>query len=89
MRISIENPEDLSCEVYDCLGNKLSGVQSYDTETHEVTMFVFGVSVMDDKKRAVICEPDGKGDPRPFKLKVMLPGSYAIRRDTAGNVVRV
>ncbi len=78
MFLSADNKADRKVAVYDCRGNEISGVVSFDTETKEVEMIVYLVKKDADRERNVLFRLGSNGAPEPCIVKVTVPGSYAI-----------
>lgn len=64
--------------VYDCAGNVIPGVVSYDTETSEVEMAIFLLQQEGASFRPILRAISKEGGSEPLIVKIRIPGSYAI-----------
>jgi hypothetical protein len=88
MLITSTHPDAKHYRIYDCAGNVLPYVYSYDTETKEIEMAVClkapkELKIEDSGEMhntaSFLMQPNDKGDPALMLIKFVLPGSYLLK----------
>lgn len=85
MLLTVDTPDSCQYRVYDCTGQVIPFVTSFDTETEEIEMSIkIGT---DEEKLAnnllmqLIPHEDGQMTYAPILIKFKLPGAYVLKNN--------
>jgi hypothetical protein len=89
MLINVDTPDAAQYLIYDCDGNLIPCVTSFDTETEEIELAIRAVRSKQDTDKTElpsgvmvmqqIVTADGKTESVPILVRFILPGAYALK----------